>query len=137
MSRAIRVSGRQDEAVAIDLTPMLDVVFIMLIFFIVTASFLKFHSIAVNIPEGAPSQAIPNKSPTVFLIDSSNAISLDGRRVDIRSVRALIAQREAEIPGRAVVVSADQQAATKTYVHIADAARQAGVANVSLVSSGR
>ena len=114
----------------VDLTPMLGVVFIMLIFFIVTASFIKEHSMAVFVPpktDGALSEVVP----TVFTVSRNNEISAENRRVDIRSVRALIAQRVAASNGTAtVVINAHEAAEVKTYVAIVDAARQENIHSV-------
>jgi len=120
----------KDDSSGVDLTPLLDVVFIMLIFFIVTASFVKEHSMAVSVPpktDGALSVVVP----TVFTVSRNNEISAENRRVDIRSVRALIAQRGAASNGTAaVVINAHEAAAVKTYVAIVDAARQENIHSV-------
>ena len=114
---------------------MLDVVFIMLIFFIVTASFLKEKSIGVNVPEDNDQPPPPDAKSSNILIQvtSSDEIFIDQRRVDIRAVRSLIAQKHAENPEGAVVVRAHEESSAQTYVEIADAAREADVYNVSLV----
>lgn len=135
MSRRKKNKGEAEDSGEIDLTPMLDVVFIMLIFFIVTASFLKEQSIGVNVPEDNDQPPPPDAESTNILISvtSSDEIFIDQRRVDIRAVRSLIAQQSAENPEAGVVVRAHEQATTETYVAIADAAREAKIYNVSLV----
>jgi len=134
VSRRKRKQQSEDKA-EIDLTPMLDVVFIMLIFFIVTASFIKEKSLGVNVPENPDNPPPPDEESSSILvqINGNNEIYMDQRRVDIRSVRSLIAQKKAENPDGGVVVLADERANTETYVAIADAAREAKVFNVSLV----
>ncbi|HEY7773932.1 MAG TPA: biopolymer transporter ExbD [Marinagarivorans sp.] len=136
MSR--RKRNRQEEAdkADIDLTPMLDVVFIMLIFFIVTASFVKEQTINVNVPDPNQAEQPPNPdSPESILIvvSAQNEITIDGRRVDLRAVRSLVAQKKAESPQSSVVVRAHEDSSTETYVGIADAAYAANVGGVSLV----
>ncbi len=120
----------------IDLTPMLDVVFIMLIFFIVTASFVKESTVNVNVPEDSnappPPPSNDNKSILV-LVDDQNDVFIDGRRVDVRSVRSLIAQKNAANPGSSLVIRAHENANTETYMKIADASRDANVYAISLV----
>lgn len=136
MSRRKRKFQDEGDKAEIDLTPMLDVVFIMLIFFIVTASFVKERSLNVNVPEHSdatpPITDEPNKSILV-LVDAQNEVFIDGRRVDIRSVRSLIAQKNAANPGGGVVVRAHEDSSTETYVKIADASRDANVMDVSLI----
>ncbi len=135
MSRRKKNKVVADDKAEIDLTPMLDVVFIMLIFFIVTASFLKEKSIGVNVPEDNDQPPPPDDDSKNILI-SVNAVDeifIDQRRVDIRAVRSLIAQKSAENPEGGVVVRAHEQSTANTYVTIADAAREAKIFNVSLV----
>lgn len=136
MSRRKRKIQESGDKAEIDLTPMLDVVFIMLIFFIVTASFVRESAINVNVPEDnnapPPPPSSDNKSILVQ-VDKSDSVFIDGRKVDVRSVRALIAQKNAANPGSSVVVRAHEDSSTDTYVQIADASRDANVFNISLV----
>ncbi len=120
----------EDEA-QIDLTPMLDVVFIMLIFFIVTASFIKEAGIEVNRPEASTSEPKDNVNILVA-INATNEIWMDKRRIDARAVRANIERLHAENPKGAVVIQADNQSNTETVAAVLDAAREAGVYDVSL-----
>lgn len=123
-----------EDKAEIDLTPMLDVVFIMLIFFIVTASFIKEKSLGVNVPEPNENPPTTNESSSILIqVNANDEIYIDQRRVDVRSVRSLIAQRSAENPDASVVVRAHEQSTTETYIAIADASREAKIFNVSLV----
>ena len=117
----------------IDLTPMLDVVFIMLIFFIVTASFLKEAGIEVNRPEASTSQPKENVNILVA-ISANNEVWMDKRRIDVRAVRANIERLHAENPKGAVVIQADNKSNTETVAAVLDAAREAGVYDVSLAT---
>ena len=133
MSRRKKKSEAEDKA-EIDLTPMLDVVFIMLIFFIVTASFIKERSLDMNVPEDNESPPIDSESQSILVqVNANDEIYIDKRRVDVRSVRSLIAQKSAENPGGGVVVRAHERSTAETYVAVADAAREAKIFNVSLV----
>jgi len=125
--------GGEEESNEIDLTPMLDVVFIMLIFFIVTASFVKEIGLDVNIPPDIDAPP-PEDAPVNILIKvtSSDEIFVDNRRVDVRSIKAIIQTKHAENPEAAVIISADGEATTATYVAISDAAKVVGV-NATLV----
>ena len=136
VSRRKRKQQDEGDKAEIDLTPMLDVVFIMLIFFIVTASFVKERTLNVNVPENtdAPPPPPDSENKTILvMVDAQNEVFIDGRRVDIRSVRSLIAQKNAANPGGGVVVRAHEESSTETYVKIADASRDANVMDVSLV----
>jgi biopolymer transport protein ExbD len=122
-----------DDEAQIDLTPMLDVVFIMLIFFIVTASFIKEAGVEVNRPEASTSDPKENVNILVA-ITATNEIWMDGRRIDVRAVRANIERLHAENPKGAVVIQADNESNTETVVGVLDAAREAGVYDVSLAT---
>jgi len=120
----------------IDLTPMLDVVFIMLIFFIVTASFVKESTIDLNVPDSQKNTPPPDSKNKIILvtITSTDDIFIGGRRVDARAVRANIERLHAESPNAPVVVSADAKATSAAFIAVADAAREANVYEVSLVA---
>ncbi len=125
-------AAAEDEA-QIDLTPMLDVVFIMLIFFIVTASFIKEAGVEVNRPEASTSQPKENVNILVA-INANDEIWMDKRRIDVRAVRANIERLHAENPKGAVVIQADNKSTTETVTAVLDAAREAGVFDVSLAT---
>ena len=124
---------KDEEESNIDMTPMLDVVFIMLIFFIVTASFVNESGLDVNRPptsdEPPPEQENTN---IVFRVSETNELTLEGRRIDIRAVRANVERMHAEKPEAKVIVSAHPKSKTEMFVQISDQAREAGVYDVSL-----
>ena len=120
-----------DEDTGIDLTPMLDVVFIMLIFFIVTASFVKESGIDINRPPSTQSEKKDNTSILVG-ISADNQIWIDQRRIDIRRVKANITRLLAQNPQGAVVIQADALSNAKTYTAVFDAAKEAGAKDVVL-----
>lgn len=122
-----------EEGGEIDLTPMLDVVFIMLIFFIVTASFIKEAGIEVNRPEASTASQKKNVNILVA-ISPTNEIWIDKRRVDKRAVRSIIERMHAENPKGAVVIQADNESNTETVASVIDSARAAGVYDVSLAT---
>ncbi|WP_439134227.1 ExbD/TolR family protein [Pseudomaricurvus sp.] len=127
--------GAEEDSSEIDLTPMLDVVFIMLIFFIVTASFIKESTIDVNMPDPQENQeqTDDDNAAIVVIVKANDEIWMDERRIDIRAVRANIERVHAEKPQAPVVIKADAQATAKVFVAVADAAREANVYNVSLL----
>jgi biopolymer transport protein ExbD len=135
MRRNNRAATAEDEA-QIDLTPMLDVVFIMLIFFIVTASFIKEAGVEVTRPEASTSEPKDNVNILVA-ISATNEIWMDQRRIDVRAVRANIERLHAENPKGAVVIQADNESNTETVAAVLDAAREAGVFDVSLATDDK
>lgn len=112
-----------EEESAVDLTPMLDVVFIMLIFFIVTAVFIKETGVEINRPDASTDD---NKDNTTVLvaIRADNTIWMDKRRIDIRSVRANVERLHAENPEGGLVIQADKNANVDTFTQVLDAARE-------------
>lgn len=138
MSR--RKKGRSaEDSNDIDLTPMLDVVFIMLIFFIVTASFVKEQGINPNVPDPSvnppPDEVLPQNILVRISPDNQIWFREEGgeRRVDARAVRSNIERLRAELPKAAVIIQASVDADAGTYVTVADAAREAKAPNVVLV----
>ena len=131
-----RMSHATDEGEEqINITPMLDVVFIMLIFFIVTATFVKEVGLDVNQPEDdKPKTVDPDKRSIVVRITSRDRIIIAQRDVDWRSVRANIERLHAENPEAPVVIQPHPNSRTESMIHVMDSARQAGVFNVSLAA---
>lgn len=121
----------QEEAQAIDLTPMLDVVFIMLIFFIVTATFIKETGKEVVRPDAVTSEKKPGASILIAVADN-NEIWIDKKRVDPRGVKQVIERMRQDNPKGTVSIQADKQADIKFVVDIANAAREAGITEVSV-----
>jgi len=127
--RKRRQSGEEESEV--NLTPMLDVVFIMLIFFIVTASFVKEAGVEVN---RAPAETAERRDRGNILvaITESDQIWIDRKEVDPRALRANIERLYAENPQGQVVIQADRASKNRLLVEVMDAARAAGVENVSI-----
>lgn len=126
-----RRRASQDES-EIDLTPMLDVVFIMLIFFIVTASFVKEAGIHVARPQPQVEEA--GKRNILLTVTAGNEIWLGERRIDARSVRATIERLHAGNPEAAVLIRAHEDSDTEVFAGIADQSREAGVYDVSITT---
>jgi biopolymer transport protein ExbD len=122
-----------DQDSEVNLTPMLDVVFIMLIFFIVTASFVKEAGIDVNRP-GAATAERKEKGNILVAISENNQIWIDRRQVDPRALRANIERMHAENPNGSVVIQADKKSENGLLVQVMDAARMVGVKNVSIAA---
>lgn len=116
---------REDEDAAIDMTPMLDIVFIMLIFFIVTTSFVKEAGIEVLKPKASNSKS--NKSGNIFIAIKPNGdVWMDKRQVDIERVAANIETMLAEQPTDTIIVQADKESKHGVVVKVMDAIKSAG-----------
>ena len=122
---------KHQEDTEINLTPMLDVVFIMLIFFIVTTSFVKETGIEINRPS-AKSTTSKAKANILIAIRNNDEIWIDKRMVDIRSVRANIERMKASNSTNSVVIQSDSQAKTGTLVKVMDQIRLAGIFSISI-----
>ena len=131
--RKIAKDKEQDGA-EIDLTPMLDVVFIMLIFFIVVASFIKEAGVEVNRPDKNQPDNPEDSTSILVEVASDNQIWMENRRVDIRAVRANIQRLLAEDPEAPVTIKVKKGAEAGIVVDVADAARESGVAAVNWAS---
>ncbi len=127
---------QDEEENEINLTPMLDVVFIMLIFFIVTASFIKESGLDVNRPDAPITETKPEDANILVLITNTDEIWIDRRLIDPRAVRANIQRLHAENPKGSVVIQVKKKSTNKMLVAVMDASRQAGVYNISLADSG-
>jgi biopolymer transport protein ExbD len=128
-----RARRREHEESEVNLTPMLDVVFIMLIFFIVTASFVKEAGIDISRPPAATAERKERGNIMVAITDNDQ-IWVDRRQVDPRALRANIERLHAENPQGSVVIQADIKSTNGLLVQVMDAARLAGVNNVSLAA---
>ncbi len=115
----------------IDLTPMLDVIFIMLIFFIVTTSFVKESGIDVSRPS-AKTATQKKQASILVAISSHGEIWIQKRKVDIGAVRATIEKLHAESPEGTVIIQADKKSATGMLVDVLDKIKLAGVKNISV-----
>ena len=125
------IHADEDES-EINLTPMLDVVFIMLIFFIVTASFIREAGIDVNRPDAPMTESKPEDANILVLIDANDDIWIERRIIDPRAVRANIERLHAENPEGSVVIQANKRSTNKMLVWVMDASRSAGVYSISI-----
>ncbi len=124
---------RQEEDADIDITPMLDIVFIMLIFFIFTATFVKESGIDVTLPD-AETAVKQNRVAILIAIRDNNEIWINRRKIDLASVRANVEKLHAENPQGGAVIQADRQAETGVLVEIMDQVRLAGVDAISIAA---
>ena len=131
--RKDKMFGAEEEENEINLTPMLDVVFIMLIFFIVTASFIKESGIDVDRPD-APSADSQDDAAILIAISANDEIWIDRRETDPNAVRGMIERLHAENPKGSIVIQADEESTNEMLVVVMEAAKQAGVTNVAIAA---
>ena len=122
-----------EEETGLDMTPMLDIVFIMLIFFIVTTSFVRESGVTVTTPSAKSATSLPGAN--IFIaITASGEVWIDRRPVDPRSVRAIVARLHADNPEAAVIIQSDGEAATRLLVDVMDQVRLAGVEGIAIAA---
>jgi len=132
-----RQRKRAAEEAEINITPMLDIVFIMLIFFIVTTSFTKELGVDLDRPSNAPVKEQKRSEVIPVRIDANGQVFIEGRLVNVGAIRANIVSALARKPGATVVVIADRNAGSGYIVTVVDQARVAGAAKVSLAAAAR
>jgi len=124
-----------DSPTAVNLTPMLDVVFIMLIFFIVTAVFVREQGLAVNPPEPTQSDPIETpEQPIVVELHANRRLRIAGQDVDERLLHAQLVRLHAQRPKAAVVLRPASDSSTDLLVTVMDSARKAGIYNIKFAS---
>ncbi len=129
---AARRANRQN--LELNMAPLIDMVFILLIFFLVTTSFIK--ETGVDISRPAASTAVTKTKATILIgITENNTIHLDQREIDIRAVRANVERAMAENPEGSVVIVADKESKTGIVITVMDACKLAGADNVSLAAT--
>ena len=129
----IAIKKIYQEETGLDLTPMLDIVFIMLIFFIVTTSFVKESGIEVNRPNAETAER-NEKGNILVAISENNEIYIDRRKVELRAIRPNIIRLRAENPEGAVIIQADKASQTGLLVEAMDQIRLAGVLEISIAA---
>ena len=126
---------RQEEEGEINITPMLDIVFIMLIFFIVTTSFVKEPGISPSRPF-AQTAATKERGNIMIAVSRDDHIWMNKSRVELTGVRPLVEAARAENPESSVIIVADQAASTGMVIDLMDQVRVAGVTSIALAAEG-
>ncbi|GLX83232.1 ExbD/TolR family protein [Thalassotalea eurytherma] len=125
---------REEEEAAIDMTPMLDIVFIMLIFFIVTTSFVKEAGIEVNKPVAV--NQTKHKNANVFIaVNGDGEVWLNKKQVDVERVAATLEKLLAEQPTDIIFIQADKEAKHSNVVKVMDAIKEAGIDQISIAAA--
>ena len=125
--------GYEEESEEINLTPMLDVVFIMLIFFIVTATFIKEAGIQIERPDTYTADTQDDAS-ILIAISASDEVWIDRKERAPQAIRGIIERLHAENPKGSIVIQADENSSNEKLVLVMEAAKAAGVANVSIAT---
>ena len=125
---------RREENIDLNMTPLIDMVFILLIFFMVTANFVRESGVEVERPVA---QTAESKNPSVIVsIDHNNVVWVDNKTLDVRAVRSWMSHFLSEAPEGAVIIAADNKSNTGVMVAVLDGCREAGVKNVSVATKG-
>jgi biopolymer transport protein ExbD len=122
-----------EDIAQIDMTPLIDMVFILLIFFIVATSFVRESGVEVNRPQAASADA-KEKVSMIIGITATGRIFIEGHEIDIHNVKGRMNSFLAEVPGGNVVIVADKNCSTGTTIRVLDACRLAGVTNLSVAA---
>ncbi len=132
----MRRKRRENDEAEINITPLLDIVFIMLIFFIVTTSFVKEKGLEVSRPSSSPPKEVKrNRGPIVVRIDASGNIMLKGRLLERKAVEANLEREKAGKPDSPLIIAAHPDAETEALVTLLDAAQAVGVGSVSVATT--
>ncbi|PHR28452.1 MAG: biopolymer transporter ExbD [Desulfotalea sp.] len=124
----------KNTSVELNMAPLIDMVFILLIFFLVNTSFVKESGIEVNRPSAATAQ-FQEKATIMVAIDKENRIFMENREIDVRAVRANIERALAENPNGGVVVIPDKISSAGVVISVMDGCRMAGAKNISLAAT--
>ena len=129
----IRMKRARRQTSELNMTPLIDMVFILLIFFIVTTSFVKEAGVEINRP--VANTAVTNESTSLIIgITESNEVWIEGKIYDVRSVRGYMNRFLAETPEGAVVIAADKECKSGLLIKVLDSCREAGVTNLSVAA---
>ena len=129
----MREHAQKEEEAEINMTPMLDIVFIMLIFFIVTAAFVKEAGVQVNRPEAIHSFQKPRTS-ILIAVTETDQVWINRRRVEIKALRMIIEKLHSENPRGTIVIQADQRAKAGLTLEVMNAIKQAGIQDITVAA---
>ena len=127
-------SKQESEVVNIDLTPLIDTVFILLIFFLVTSSFTKESGIDVDRPT-AQTAVREEQGSMIIAVSKEGEVWIDNNKIELNAVRSHVERAHAQNPEGTIIILADQNSRTGITVEVLDQVRLAGVTNVSIAAS--
>ena len=134
MFKSVRSRKTLSTRAEIQMTPLIDMVFILLIFFVVTASFVSETGLGIQRPQASSSEALPRESIPVT-VNANGQLTVDGRRTALFSVRPVLERRLRSQPGLAVVIVADKVVPVDRVVRVMDEVKAAGVSQVALATA--
>jgi biopolymer transport protein ExbD len=132
----LNISGarrNKRESTELNIAPLIDMVFILLIFFLVNTSFVKETGVDVCRPS-ANTATVQEKANILIAINEKNKVFMDEHEIDVRAVRANVERALAENPESDVVVVADKGSDTGVAIEVMDGCRMAGADNVALAA---
>ena len=138
MKTVARSLKRKKDESSIDLTPMLDVVFILLIFFVVTASFVKESTLNVQGQDpnnNPPPPSLDDPQNVLIQIDARDQIFFNQERIDISAIRARVASARAENPVASIVIQPNDNSTANALVTIMNSSREAGATDISVIEA--
>ena len=136
MFKSVRAKRALTAQAEIQMTPLIDMVFILLIFFVVTTSFVSETGLDIQRPQSSSSETLPRENIPVA-IGADGRITVDGRRIGLLSVRSFLQKRLRMQPGLAVVLVADKSVSVDRVVRVMDEVRGAGISEVALATSAK
>ena len=136
MFRSVRSKRALTAQTEIQMTPLIDMVFILLIFFVVTTSFVSETGLDIQRPQSSSSETLPHENIPVA-IGADGRITADGRRIGLLSIRPFLQKRLRTQPGLAVVLVADKAVSVDRVVRVMDEVRSAGINEVALATAAK
>ena len=136
MFKSVRSKRALTAQAEIQMTPLIDMVFILLIFFVVTTSFVSETGLNIQRPQSSSSETLPHENIPVA-IGADGRITVDGRRVGLLSIRSFLQKRLRMQPGLAVVLVADKAVSVDRVVRVMDEVRAAGISEVALATAAK
>lgn len=133
MSALNRLRGKRGRGTDMNLSPLIDMMFILLIFFLVTTTFVKEAGVEVERPEAQTAET-REKASMVVGIDERNQIHIEGEQIDKRMVRPRMERFVRQSPQGSVVIAADSQSSTDILIQVLDACRLVGIQNISVAA---
>ncbi|GLQ32718.1 ExbD/TolR family protein [Litoribrevibacter albus] len=132
MRSRINLTNEQDDS-NIDMTPMLDIVFIMLIFFIVSTTFVKESGVDINRPASSTAQQ-QDSSGVRLAVTADGLVWLEGKQTDIRMIRPKLERMKVEQPDIAVLLQADEDTKTGVLIRVMDQVKLAGIEQLAVAT---
>ena len=136
MFKSVRSKRALTAQAEIQMTPLIDMVFILLIFFVVTTSFVSETGLDIQRPQSSSSETLPHENIPVA-IGADGRITVDGQRVGLLSIRSFLQRRLRMQPGLAVVLVADKAVSVDRVVRVMDEVRAAGISEVALATAAK